>query len=560
MVALRCRAILFIQISQPIRAACNCNDYGGGRAPSQLDVAPVWCRVYEEVLKFQEDPSILLDREYNIFAGMHPTITATTKRYREHRRTAPMLDSLFGRNTMYDSVRSLMDSLLVPDDAHDETILILKAEAHAMAERLHSTNEGGCREFLPGGRYEDWSTNRELQEIMKKTPATADLVESSFGVLDDIISSNDNLSLHSGTTLATWRTNHTAAWIRHMENLYPGFVNMMVKMSIPAGKVLKKDSDARQLKAMKDQLQRMEDSAATTEEAEERKIHQLLDLEDQDVVTTIEELNSLLNGRTPANCTRLISQQVRMLVHRHGCRRGKLMAFSGGGNRYSHTVVRQLYKDLVVRLEKKEIKLSPARSIEEIIMRDRTVFRSGESTSVAKQRDESRREYYKKKVEECREKRKKAKSKTKRKVQGRKRGKRRKRGKYKKKTNSHDEDEDGRLNLVGRRVTMDGSVWHEDPEKIYTGLITKREWYRGRKRERVDGYEVKWCDGNKENWPYESLLPCLVPLNDVTSNVRESAITGAKKAVNTGVCVCICIFYVFTQPHIVSFCILYALT
>ena len=59
---------------------------------------------------------------------------------------------------------------------------------------------------------------------------------------------------------------------------------------------------------------------------------------------------------------------------------------------------------------------------------------------------------------------------------------------------------------------MDGSVWHEDPSIIYTGIITKREKYRGRNRELVDGYEVRWCDGNRENWPYESLLPCLVPV------------------------------------------------
>lgn len=125
---------------------------------------------------------------------------------------------------------------------------------------------------------------------MKKTPASSDLVESSFGVVGDIISNNDNLSLHSGTTLATWRTNHTASWIQYMDTLCPRFVHMMVKMSIPAGKVLKKESDARQNKAMRDQLQRMEESAAKTEHAEQRKIHQLLDLEDQEVVTTIEQL------------------------------------------------------------------------------------------------------------------------------------------------------------------------------------------------------------------------------------------------------------------------------
>ena len=65
---------------------------------------------------------------------------------------------------------------------------------------------------------------------------------------------------------------------------------------------------------------------------------------------------------------------------------------------------------------------------------------------------------------------------------------------------------------------MDGSVWHEDPNIIYTGIITRREKYRGKNRETVDGYEVRWCDGNRENWPYESLLPCLVPVVSVNVN------------------------------------------
>jgi len=59
--------------------------------------------------------------------------------------------------------------------------------------------------------------------------------------------------------------------------------------------------------------------------------------------------------------------------------------------------------------------------------------------------------------------------------------------------------DDDRQNIVKRKVQMDGSVWHEDPNIIYTGIIIRREKYRGRKRELVDGYLVRWCDGNREN-------------------------------------------------------------
>ena len=75
---------------------------------------------------------------------------------------------------------------------------------------------------------------------------------------------------------------------------------------------------------------------------------------------------------------------------------------------------------------------------------------------------------------------------------------------------------------------MDGSVWHEDPSIIYTGIITKREKYRGRNRELVDGYEVRWCDGNRENWPYESLLPCLVPVMSSFENDDVITVVGER--------------------------------
>ena len=73
---------------------------------------------------------------------------------------------------------------------------------------------------------------------------------------------------------------------------------------------------------------------------------------------------------------------------------------------------------------------------------------------------------------------------------------------------------DERINLVGRKVQMGGEVWFMNPKLIFTGAITKREMYRGRGRGRkmVDGYEVRWCDGERENWPYESLLPHLIPV------------------------------------------------
>ena len=96
--------------------------------------------------------------------------------------------------------------------------------------------------------------------------------------------------------------------------------------------------------------------------------------------------------------------------------------------------------------------------------------------------------------------------------------------------------QDGRIDIVKRRVSMTGDVWHEDPKLVVVGLITKRIWYRGRKGERVDGYEVRWSDNVRENWPYECLLPCLIPETEksLVSAMRSASLNAkASKATKT---------------------------
>ena len=60
MAAMRARSIMFLQVSQPLRVACKSAGYVEGLAPSQLDIAPVWCRLMKEVDRMIEDPRLLL--------------------------------------------------------------------------------------------------------------------------------------------------------------------------------------------------------------------------------------------------------------------------------------------------------------------------------------------------------------------------------------------------------------------------------------------------------------------------------------------------------------------
>ena len=182
MAAMRARAIMFLQVSQPLRVACKSAGYVVGQAPSQLDIAPVWCRLVEEVDRMIEDPSMLLDRTYNVFHGMSGPMAQSIDRYRTNTCSSPMVSKVFEPEPWLD----------------DETLLVLKADAMAMKVRLTSDN-GGCAEFLPGGKYANWRTDKRLRDMMCRVDATSDSIESVFGVLDNILKfASDNISKHSG--------------------------------------------------------------------------------------------------------------------------------------------------------------------------------------------------------------------------------------------------------------------------------------------------------------------------------------------------------------------------
>ena len=83
MTGLRARAIAFIQIQQPLRVATKSNKYGGGKAPTQSHMLPVWKRLMDVAQRVEEDPEFLLDMNYFIFDQVSDVITGSCKRYRE---------------------------------------------------------------------------------------------------------------------------------------------------------------------------------------------------------------------------------------------------------------------------------------------------------------------------------------------------------------------------------------------------------------------------------------------------------------------------------------------
>ena len=80
---LRARAIAFIHIHQPLRVSTKSNKYGGGKAPKQAHMLPIWQRLLQVAQDMQRDPEFLLTPDYFVFDDISGSITNSCKHYRE---------------------------------------------------------------------------------------------------------------------------------------------------------------------------------------------------------------------------------------------------------------------------------------------------------------------------------------------------------------------------------------------------------------------------------------------------------------------------------------------
>ena len=111
-------------------------------------------------------------------------------------------------------------------------------------------------------------------------------------------------------------------------------------------------------------------------------------------------MDELLKERSPSNQTKQIAAQIRLLQQRHGCRRKDLMSFSTNGDKHPHATIRNLYSGVVSRIENHSITLGEVRTIEEIVSRDRHIFRRGTHTSSSERVLNERKQYYQNLVQE----------------------------------------------------------------------------------------------------------------------------------------------------------------
>ena len=140
---------------------------------------------------------------------------------------------------------------------------------------------------------------------------------------------------------------------------------------------MKRRSDAREKDARTEALKRLVDGAVVTAQKLRDKIIMLLELAEDVTLLTTRAADAHLHGMTPPATTKEIGRQVccyyyccmlcmiiinttmfvqvRILIERHGCVRKQLFCFSSGGKKYAHIVVKELYYDVLRRIESKKV-------------------------------------------------------------------------------------------------------------------------------------------------------------------------------------------------------------
>ena len=160
---LRARAIVFIQLLQPLRVSTKSNKYGGGKAPKQAHMVNIWQRLLDMARRMEDDPQFLFDLDFFVFDDVSTTISQSCKHYRETKANSPMVEKLFSMHA----------------DTRDHTVTLLKSYGSAMLGRL-TKSQGGAAEFLEGGKL--FNAQGALADLMKIVDATSDCIESLFGM------------------------------------------------------------------------------------------------------------------------------------------------------------------------------------------------------------------------------------------------------------------------------------------------------------------------------------------------------------------------------------------
>ena len=302
---LRARAIVFIQLLQPLRVSTKSNKYGGGKAPKQTHMVKIWQRLMTMARSMEDDPQFLFDLDFFVFDDVSATISQSCRHYRETKSNSPMVEKLFS----------------VHEDTYDHTVTLLKSYGSAMFGRL-TKSQGGAVEFLEGGKC--FNATGALADLMKIVDATSDCIESLFGIdasgvllttvyrhlhtyhhphpppsplsgMHDLVGEtmSKNTSFHVTSTLATWKYNSTTDWLRSLSSVK---LEKLMRGAVKKGVSLKRETDFAISSAAADKLKRLKQDAKAKCKSDKKILHDILELRSKKLFKTVDQYEAFCSS------------------------------------------------------------------------------------------------------------------------------------------------------------------------------------------------------------------------------------------------------------------------
>ena len=107
-----------------------------------------------------------------------------------------------------------------------------------------------------------------VRDLMKLVDATSDPIESFFGMHDLVVTTmSKNTSFHVTSAVATWRHNHTTAFLQTLSTVQ---LDELLRSAVKKGRSLKREADKREKAAAAHKLRHLKAQAETTRQTEKK--------------------------------------------------------------------------------------------------------------------------------------------------------------------------------------------------------------------------------------------------------------------------------------------------
>ena len=268
----------------------------------------------------------------------------------------------------------LLIAKLYEPDPHTDAMVISLLQGYVTAINLQLIRNS--KMYLEGGwvyqlRHNQSRTPAEQKkwEELCQCPTTSDCMESLYGLLDHILTTNSkSLSLFTGSCMSAFRANRTHEWMKSLgHDLHMLFVRLTRRMFI---KLQSQRKDVR-TKCKAERADRVAEQKNKVQRSKTRFLFHMLRHENRVIYKTVEEWEAAAAVATtgmsdgPRKLKKLVGiirLQVQALKCRFGLTRAQLPSYTCNKVPFEDVVIIETYKNLLLKFENNIIALNVKRN------------------------------------------------------------------------------------------------------------------------------------------------------------------------------------------------------